>query len=82
MLSEKSLDKHDEKASPESRLLQLITGNWPMQAVYAAAKLELADHVHDGPKTVEELAIVVGAHAPSLQRLLLRLGQPGRVQGG
>jgi hypothetical protein len=73
MLTQNWLSTRDEKASPESRLLQLITGNWPMQAVYAAARLELADHVKSGPKTAEQLARDTGAHAPSLYRLLRAL---------
>ena len=73
MLTQNSLTRHDEKASPEARLLQLITGNWPMQAVYTAAKLELADHLKSGPKTAEQLASDTGADAPSLYRLLRAL---------
>jgi len=77
MLTKEALAAKDDKASPESRLLQLITGNWPMQAVYTAARLELADHLHASPKTAEELAPLVGAHAPSLYRLLRALASLG-----
>jgi SAM-dependent methyltransferase len=73
MLKDGSLDKPDERLPPENRLMQLITGNWPMQAVYSAAKLELADHIHAGPKTSDELARLVGADASSLYRLLRAL---------
>ncbi|HVU87684.1 MAG TPA: methyltransferase [Pirellulales bacterium] len=77
MLQEGSLDKSTEEATPESRLIQLVLGSWPAQAVYSAAKLELADHLHAGPKTADELAAKVGAHAPSLYRLLRALASLG-----
>jgi hypothetical protein len=41
--------------SPEA-LLQMITGFWISQAIYAAAKLGIADLVKEGPKPCEELA--------------------------
>jgi SAM-dependent methyltransferase len=77
MLNKEALDQREENASPESRLMQLVAGNWPIQAVYSAAKLELADHIHEGPKTADELAAIVGAHAPSLYRLLRALASLG-----
>ena len=77
MLTQDSLSAHDDKASPEGRLLQLIAGNWPVQAVYVAAKLELADHLQAGPKTADQLARDTGAHPPSLYRLLRALASLG-----
>ena len=51
--------------------MQLVAGNWPMQAVYAAANLELADHIDDGPQTAEQAIPRSSAlDAPSLYRLL------------
>lgn len=44
-----------------------------MHAVRAAIELSLADHLADGPLTVEELAGRANAHAPSLFRLLRAL---------
>jgi hypothetical protein len=35
---------------------QMITGYWISQAIYAAAKFGIADHLKDGPRTVGELA--------------------------
>ncbi len=77
MLNEKSFDTQDTAAPPEARLMQMVAGSWHMQAIYSAAKLELADHIHDGPKTAEQLARIVGAHAPSLHRLLRALASLG-----
>ena len=57
--------------------MQLITGFWVSAAVYAAAKLELADHLEAGPKDADELAQLVGAHPDSLYRLLRALASVG-----
>ena len=59
-----------DKPNPRLQLLQMITGYWPAQAIHVAAKLKLADHVKDGPKTAAELAQATGAHPQSLYRLL------------
>jgi hypothetical protein len=41
---------------PHQQLDQMISGYWISQAIYAAAKFGIADHLKDGPKTVRELA--------------------------
>lgn len=51
-------------------LLQMITGYWPAQVVYVAAKLRIADLLKDGPKNSDELAAASQTHGPSLVRLL------------
>jgi hypothetical protein len=51
----------------------MITGKFVSRAVYAAARLRLADLLADGPRTAAELAASTGNHAPSLQRLLRAL---------
>ena len=56
---------------------QVLTGFWSARAVYIAAKLGLADLVKDGPKTVPELAVLTGTHAPSLYRVLRALASIG-----
>jgi hypothetical protein len=43
----------------------------------AAAQLNLADHLADGPKTAAELAVPTGADAPALYRLLRTLASIG-----
>ncbi len=45
---------------PALRLLQFITGHWVAAAVYAAARLKLADLLEGGPKASDELADAVG----------------------
>lgn len=59
---------------PQMRMLQLITGYWISQCIYTAASLGIADRIP--PHTAlhyTELAQSVGAHAPSLYRLLRAL---------
>jgi hypothetical protein len=60
--------------SPSKKMMQLI---WPgalsAQAIYAAAKLRIADLVTDGPKTSEDLALATKSDAPSLRRLIRAL---------
>ena len=64
-------------AEVQQRMAEMFTGYWKSQAVYAAAKLEIADLLAAGPKTVDELAAASGAHAPSLYRLLRALASVG-----
>ncbi len=44
------------EASPHQQLDGMITGYWISQAIYAAAKFGIADHLKDGSKSVDELA--------------------------
>ncbi|HVW39613.1 MAG TPA: methyltransferase [Pirellulales bacterium] len=60
-------------ASPASQMARLISGYWISQAIYAAAKLGLADLLKNGPRTAEDLAHATQTHAPSLYRLLRAL---------
>lgn len=71
-----SLFAMDAPASAE-HLGRLITGYWMSQAVYVAAKLELADHLATGPRSAAELATATSTHAPSLYRLLRALASVG-----
>src|SRR5882762_6718332 len=63
--------------SPSTAMLQMISGFWISRAVYIAAKLGLADHLHGGHKTSAELADITGTHAPSLYRVLRALASVG-----
>jgi hypothetical protein len=53
------------------------TGYWVSRIVYAAAKLDLADHLAGGPKSAAELAGPTRTHAPSLHRLMRTLASLG-----
>jgi O-methyltransferase domain/Dimerisation domain len=64
-------------ADPALALLNLMTGYWASQALYVAAKLNLADACQGSPRTVEELAAAAGADPSSLGRLLRALATVG-----
>jgi hypothetical protein len=48
----------------------MITGCWVSQMVHAAAKLDLADRLADGPRAADELAQATETNPRSLYRLL------------
>jgi predicted transcriptional regulator len=62
---------------PAAQIGEIITGYWRAQAVYAAAKLGLADLLEGGPRSVGELAAEAQTHAESLHRLLRALASIG-----
>ncbi len=59
-------------ASPAA-LLEMASGAWTTQALYVAAKLDIADLLAARPMRDEELAQAAGAHARSLFRLMRAL---------
>src|SRR6266542_5604697 len=63
--------------APQEQMSRMLTAYWVSQALYAAAKLKLADLLKDGPRTSDELAGATGTHAPSLYRLLRALASVG-----
>ena len=65
------------ETSTHQKLDQMITGYWISQAIYAAAKFAIADHLKDGPKTVGELATLSSANPDALYRLLRALASVG-----
>lgn len=58
-------------------LKQMITGYWTSQAIYVAAKLELADKLAGGAKSAAELATETQTNAGALFRLLRALASVG-----
>jgi O-methyltransferase domain len=56
------------RGSPQ-RLVELADYIVPL-TLRVVADLGIADHLHDGPRSVDELAAATGAHAPSLARAL------------
>src|SRR5260370_2406267 len=57
-----------KKSPPTAIMLKLIIGYWVSRLIYVAAKLELADHLNDGPRTVEELAVAAGVFEETTDR--------------
>ena len=62
---------------PKQRLMQFLTGNWTMQAVYVAAKLKIADLLVEGPMSAKEIAQQARCDAHALYRLLRALASIG-----
>jgi ubiquinone/menaquinone biosynthesis C-methylase UbiE len=57
-------------AAERGVIMRLMFGAWVQQALYVAAKLDVADALAGGPKPVETLAAEVGADATALARFL------------
>ena len=55
----------------------MITGSWVAQAIYVAAKLQIADLLRDGPQASTALAETTGAHPRALYRVLRALASVG-----
>ena len=55
------------------QLIQMCAGGWVAAAAYGAAKLGLADHLADGPRSALELAAATGTHPPALYRFMRTL---------
>jgi O-methyltransferase domain len=62
---------------PAAVMYRLIVGRWVSHLIYVASKLELADRLKDGPRTVEELATAAEVQAPALYRVLRALASVG-----
>ena len=56
---------------------EMLYGSWTAQAVYAAAELDLADHVNDGARDIPELASRTETDPTSLYRLMRALASVG-----
>lgn len=62
---------------PQVAMVEMINAYQVSQSIYVAAKLGIADLLSDGAKTSDQLAQIVGVHAPSLYRLLRALASFG-----
>jgi len=58
-------------------MFRLIVGRFVSRLIYIAAKLEIADHLKHGPRTVEDLALATEVQAPALYRVLRALASVG-----
>jgi SAM-dependent methyltransferase len=65
---------------PHAQLIQIGLSNWTSRAIYAAAALNIADRLADGPCDVDALAQITGTYAPALRRLLRALASMGVLQ--
>src|SRR5438445_8349601 len=58
-------------------MFSLITGRFVSHLIDVAARLELADLLKGGPRTVEDLAAAANVQAPALYRVLRALASVG-----
>jgi hypothetical protein len=65
------------KLPAPAAMLQMIQGFWVSRALCTAAELGIADLLKNGPMKSEELAQGIGAHPPSLYRVLRALASVG-----
>jgi O-methyltransferase domain/Dimerisation domain len=69
--------KNRDIAPPHAQLIEMAMAHWISRIAYVAAKLGLADHLAQAPKSAEELAGPTKTHAPSLYRLMRTLASLG-----
>ena len=62
---------------PNVLLGQMIFGKWVSMSLSVAARLRIADHLANGPRSVEELSRATTTHQPSLYRLMRALASVG-----
>ena len=62
---------------PQRVMSQLLFGKQLTASLSALARLGVADHMGDTPISAEELAAKIGAHAPSLYRVMRMLASVG-----
>jgi ubiquinone/menaquinone biosynthesis C-methylase UbiE len=63
--------------SSHDQLDGMITGSWVAQAIYAAAKFNIADHLKDGSRSIDDLAKTTSTDPDALFRLLRALASRG-----
>lgn len=63
-----SSPSHD--SPPAEAMFRMITGFWVSQIIGVAAKLGIAEYLHDGPKSADELACLTGCEPSALFRVL------------
>ncbi len=66
-----------ENTHRQAHLMHLLDGMMRSQAISTAAKLDLADRLADGTKSLSQLAQETHMHEPSLHRLLRALASIG-----
>jgi hypothetical protein len=66
-----------QELPPPMQMMKLFMGSWVAQAVGAAARLGVADHMANGMVTAEELAKKTNASVDGLHRLLRALASIG-----
>lgn len=63
--------------APREKILSLVGGEWLAKSVYTAAELDIASHLQQGPKNIEELALLTKSNTENLYRLMRLLSSVG-----
>lgn len=61
---------HGTEEAVREKILNLLSGEWVSRGLYVVTKLEVADHLQSGSKSIEELGILTSSNPDSLNRLL------------
>ena len=72
-----NMPPHLRGLPPQAVMMQMASGYWITQLIYAAAKLGIADLLKDGPKSCEEIAAATGTQAKAVYRVLRTLAGAG-----
>ena len=70
-------DKQESSPDPQKLLGQLLSGKQLTYSLSGVARLGVADHMSAMPLAVDKIAAKVGAHAPSLYRVMRMLASMG-----
>ncbi len=65
---------------PAEAMFRMVTGFWVSQIIGVAAKLGIAEHLHDGPKSADDLARLTGSDPVALFRVLRAAASLGVFQ--
>src|SRR5947209_7493440 len=66
-----------DRANAPAAIAKMVSGYWISQAIYVAARLEIADRLVAGPQSATDLARECGANPAALYRLLRALASVG-----
>ena len=66
-----------QQIPPSFAIFSMVTGYYVSRAIYVVAKLGIADHLSECPRSIDDLAAATGTHAPSLRRVLRLLASVG-----
>lgn len=72
----------DGMTGPRAELLRLVFGAQAAQVTYVAARLGLADLLHDETQSAADLAVATGVEAAKLRRILRALVSLGVLAEG
>jgi len=75
------IQKTSEEIARE-KLLTLFAGEWVSRGIYVATKLEIAEHLQEGPTSIQELASLSQSNPDSLYRLMQMLAGFGIYEEG